>query len=142
MGDWRNELSEHFTRSAREAQGEQEKRAAIQARVDQFYREKVTPALEEVRAELEKHGKQVEVHGGSITVKHEGMLKYRFSVEVRQSLVTAHAFPRTMSTDSTGQRYTAEGFFRSGVQDYTVDDLTKEEIIRYLIRDYTGKVGP
>lgn len=37
-----------------------------------------------------------------------------------------------------GHRFKGEGHFRSGLQDYSINDISKEEIIQHLSSEYTS----
>jgi hypothetical protein len=59
-------------------------------------------------------------------------------VRIRISPEGVVAHPETTSRDpSGGKRYRAQGYFRSGSQDYGSDLITKEEIIKNFMNDYT-----
>jgi len=102
---------------------------------------KVIPAFEEVKAQLEKHGRTVRVRSGenyaNITVEYSGVEELNYSIDV--SVTARGAFPWTIEelTDKkTDKRFNMKGSIRSGSQDYDLNDLSKDEIIQAVVNKY------
>jgi hypothetical protein len=98
--------------------------------------QEVAPAFEEVKAQLEKHGRVVEFSVGTdqahMKVRHEGQEELDYTVECNVRPGSATAFPVTRGYDEGG-RYKAQGSFRSGS---SCKDLKKADIIRDLLDNY------
>jgi choline/glycine/proline betaine transport protein len=108
-----------------------------------FLAQEVTPAFEEVKAQLEKHGRIVEFHVGAdqahMKVRHEGHEELDYTVVCNVRPGFAGAVPVTRGYNA-GQHYKAQGYFRSGAQDYGCKDLKKDDIIQNLLGNYKGHV--
>ena len=110
--------------------------------VESFYSVKVVPAFEELRSELEKHGREVSIHAGkeyaSIAVKFKGVEEYSYTIKVRISPDRAFPYPESqIATRRDGKsHHMSGGFIRSGLQEYDVSDISKEEIIQDFLRGY------
>lgn len=88
---------------------------------------------------LEEQGREVVIGQGpeqvTIQVMFKGKeeLKYGVEAKVYGTRVVAHS---VHFFSEGGQRIKGEGYFRSGAQDYGIDDLSKEEIIQHLLAEY------
>jgi hypothetical protein len=134
MTDWKSDLSDFFDKQGQKAQTEAERQKETQSDVKEYLSIEVMPALEELRSELEKHGRQISVHEGAesagITVGFQGNEEFQFSVKAQGSRV----YPETRFRERTnGKMYRAEGSFRGGA---TIYDVKKDEIIKYFLEDY------
>jgi hypothetical protein len=141
MEDWKKDLSDFFNATKEKKHQNELKLKQKTAEVASFYSSKAVPALEELKAELEKHGRQVTIHTSkeypSITVKFEGAEEYSYAIKVRVSPDRAVPYPETRFTDKKdGRTYTSEGVMRSGLQDYDVSDICKDDIIRNFLVEY------
>lgn len=141
MDKWKTDLASFFQSSAHEQQESERKRQETNSAVAVFYSTVVAPAFEDLRAELERHGRSVIVTArtdyASITVHHEDRQEIRYDMKVNMYPGRAFPSPQIHFTDpSDGKPYRAEGHLRSGAQDYTIADIGKEEIIRHFLSEY------
>ncbi len=141
MSQWKTDLANIFQNAEKEQKTTEEKQSVTNSEVAEFYSTVVKPAFEELQTELQTHGRQVTVSvskgHASIVVNHEGDKECDYSIKVRTSPGHAFPYPETRFTDpSDGKSYRSEGHFRSGSQDYTTKDITKEEVIKHFLADY------
>lgn len=145
MEQWKADLANLFQDVAQEQKKTEEQLSLTKAEASDFYATVVGPAFEELRAELEKHGRKVDVtvnsRRASIVVTHDGIQEMDYSVMVRTHPGRVFPYPETRFTStSDGRNYRSEGYFRSGLQDYTIKDITKEEIIKHFLGDYRASI--
>jgi len=141
MKDWEKDLSHFFEKRESKKQHNEEKVKQKKSEVESFYSLKVVPAFEELKNELEKHGREVSVYASkehaSIAVKFEGVEEYHYAIKVRIFPNRAFPYPETHFTSKKdGKSYKSEGFIRSGSQDYDIADISKEEIIHNFLEGY------
>jgi hypothetical protein len=97
----------------------------------------------ELKEELEKHGRRVNVYEGlgdnpSISVTYKGNDELEYSIKISRGL---RPIPEIHFTDMrNGKRYKSEGYIRSGGQDYTIADISKNEIIKDFLNQYKDHV--
>lgn len=109
--------------------------------VKDFYTSKVIPAFEELKTELEKKGREVNLDANkestSIEVKFEGEEEFHYAIKVRIYPDHAVPYPEIHYTDrNSGRRYSSKGSMRSGTQNYDISDISKEEIIQHFLEKY------
>ena len=57
-------------------------------------------------------------------------------------LRTVYSYPEIRDFDPNKSEYfIRETRFRKGLQDYTVDDITKEELIQYIMQGYKSSIS-
>jgi hypothetical protein len=117
-----------------------EKLALRQLRVARFCQEKVVPALESLRPELESHGRQLEIRQQGNVVHFT--VFHRDGVEFRHSVLASRRSKRARS--SNGYYRDSEGYGRDVDQVYTLRDLRwtgKETIIRRLVVEFRKAIA-
>ena len=142
MKDWKKILASFFEKQKVEKGEKQEKRSQEKLRVQEFYATIVNPAFEELKSELKKHGREVEVYTerrdfASIIVQFEGEEELDYSIEVM--LYPGLAFPRPIihyTEWASSRRLRVEGLLRTGIQDYDISDITIDEIIEHFLNEY------
>ncbi len=142
MKDWKKILAGFFEKQKKEKGGKEEKHSREKLRVEEFYATIVNPAFEELKSELRKHGREVDIYTqrrdfASIIVQFEGEEELDYSIEVM--LYPGLAFPRPVvhyTEWASSRRLRAEGFLRQGIQVYDISDITKEEIIKHFLKEY------
>jgi hypothetical protein len=141
MDDWKKTLGNTFDDIERSKQQELEARSKALIEAEQFIKSVVLPAFNEVKAELEQRGQTVSVTGGSdgasFTVRENDRITYQYSIRV--SIPTLHPYPEFRSRES-GQMMRGVGTLRSGGQDFTIADVSKQEILMHLVADYTNHI--
>lgn len=140
MSDWKTDLDDFIRNKERQEKVDENKLKEIDSKVKEFYSTIVTPAFEELKKELEKHQREVQISAGhnlaSIIVKYEGELELDYSIKVTVSPKGAHPSQQTHFRDKSGRTHRAEGYPRSGNQDYTIYNITKDDIIKNFISEY------
>ena len=104
------------------------------------------PALEALKAELERHGRRVTITRGyqraAMSVEYDDEEDIRYTVRVHVTAHGARAYPELGLRDGIGERqYTVARRFRSGAQDYSAADITSDEITNHFVSEYTGHLG-
>ena len=140
MEEWKREIDDFFKEKEKkniekEVQIEQKK-----LDIQHFYSSKVIPAFEELKTELERHGRKVGLvkleDYASITVTYEGIEEINYAIEVRGRV----PYPEITLIERSGKRQMVEGTFRVGTQGFDVLDVSKEEIIRHFLNKYKSYI--
>jgi hypothetical protein len=147
MKNWKKILANFFEEQKEERKEKEEKHSHEKLRVEKFYSTIVNPAFEELKSELKKHGREVEVYTerrdfASIIVQFEGEEELDYSIEVM--LYPGLAFPRPVvhyTEWASSRRLRVEGLLRKGIQDYDISDITKDEIIGHFLNEYKDLSG-
>jgi hypothetical protein len=142
MKNWKKMLAGFFEKQKEEKWEKEEKHSREKLRVEKFYSTIVNPAFEELKSELKKHGREVEAYTerrdfASIIVQFEGEEELDYSIEVM--LYPGLAFPRPVihyTEWASSRRLRIEGLLRTGIQDYDISDITKDEIIEHFLNEY------
>lgn len=142
MKNWKKILANFFEKQKEEKEEKQEKHSHEKLRVEKFYSTIVNPAFKELKSELKKHGREVEVYTerrdfASIIVQFEGEEELDYSIEV--ILYPGLAFPRPVihyTEWASSRRLRVEGILRTGIQNYDISDITKDEIIEHFLNEY------
>jgi len=142
MKNWKNILANFFEKQKEEKEEKEVKHSHEKLRVEKFYSTIVNPAFEELKSELKKHGREVDVYTerrdfASIIVQFEGEEELDYSIEVM--LYPGLAFPRPVihyTEWASSRRLRIDGLLRKGIQDYDISDITKEEIIEHFLNEY------
>jgi hypothetical protein len=145
LGDWKTDLDSFFVDKDNKMQEDGKKIGQRTSETKALLASKVIPAFEEVKAQLEKHGRTVRVRSGenyaNITVEHSGVEELNYSIDV--SVTARGAFPWTIEelTDKkTDKRFNVKGSIRSGSQDYDLNDLSNDEIIQAVVNKYKDRI--
>jgi hypothetical protein len=146
MKNWKKTLA-NFFKKQKESRGEKEiKHSHDKLRVEKFYSTIVNPAFEELKSELRRYGRDVEVYierkdFASIIVNFEGEEELDYSIEVMISPVRVFPRPVIHYTEwASSRRLRVEGLFRKGRQDYDISDISKEEIIEHFLNEYKNYI--
>ncbi len=147
MADWKADLAQHFDQEQQKKQEDQATAETNSEKTKHFIATVVVPAFEEVKAELEKLGKSAQVYADAnsasiyiswgkpdpITHRYTDDLKYY--IKVRRGVFP---YPEMVYHDR-GQRYRAGDFLRGGGNDYTLEQVTKEDIIKHLTNEIKNR---
>jgi len=142
MKDWKKDLNNFFNKTEEKEQDKEKRIKEKKSEVESFYSLKVIPIFEELKIELEKHGRRVEVYStegyASITVEFEGIEECSYAIKVRVSPDCAFPYPEYSYTNKKdGKVYeSTQGFIRGGSQDYNISDISKEEIREHFLFIY------
>jgi hypothetical protein len=140
MEDWKKELNNYF--KEKEKLEEKNKANEVQSKKDagDFISSIVVPAFNELKKELEKNGREVNIsshkESAYISVKFSDVEEMDYGIGVRIHPHMAYPFTTTRTRAKTGEIYLSEGVIRSGAQDYTVSDISKEDIIQSFLTNY------
>jgi hypothetical protein len=147
MADWKSDLDSFFSKKEKRAEITKENVSKADAEIESFFSSTVIPAFEEMKLELEKHQRVVNISSGggsaSIEVSFEGNSELRYSIKTRiHSDGSIFLYPETRFRDkSDGKKYVAEGYLRSGSQNYVMKQITKDEIINHFLSEYKLQVN-
>lgn len=138
MSSWKEELSWLLGRS-HEAE-EEGLRHSEPPRIRRYLARVVIPALEEVAAELQEHGRHVEVDEDdryvAVTVFHDDREEFFFEVRVKPYGTEGFAFPAVPLHDPEGKTYRAEVHLRDRALERDVTGADKDELIRVFLEEY------
>ena len=139
MSDWKSDMGGFFHEKQKEAQVDADKLKETKSEVATFFSAVVIPAFEEIKTELKKYQRESNVFGGvdnaSIVISYKGYTEFTYSIKVYPGT----PFPCSeihFRKPSEVKTYRAEGILRTGLQDYTIAQITKEEIIKQFLSDY------
>ena len=137
--DWRNNL-ESFLETA-----ERRKREKSSYNMSDFMQGVVTPAFEELTRELAKYGRDVTIRhteaSASLTVQMGGNEEIRYRILGRPFPTGIRPYAQIRCRERNGLRLiTVESMIRSGTQDYTIEDISKDEIIQNFLDNYIRRV--
>jgi hypothetical protein len=139
MPEWKNKLGGFF-REVHKSKQDQDG-----TEVARFIAEVVVPAFEELKPEMEKHGRTATVRNAvssaAISVHHNGEeeLSYRLQCRIFPTRILPYVDIRFR--ERKGLRLIrTEVMLREGGVEYSLSDVTKEEIIEHFVDNYTRRV--
>jgi hypothetical protein len=143
MADWKSDLGSFFEQRHNSHQESSAEANEHLGEHRQFIASVVVPAFEEVKAELEKYGESIKIYGGSesasIYVTREGDEQLRYTISVRGKIPHLETRYRDRKT---GRHWISEGHFDLSLQGRTIDQFSKDDIIRNFLEDYKHHAGP
>lgn len=142
MSDWKSDLDKFFETAKQKATTESIRRQETATEVQIYLQHEILPAFEELRSELEKHGREVSVHvgqdSGSIIVSFQGKQEFHFTIKSNGSRV----WPETRFREKTnGQIYRAEGIFHGDSSKSDIYHVKKNDIIKHFLEDYKQTIS-
>jgi hypothetical protein len=114
-----------------------------------FIDQTVVPAFEELQGALGQYGREALLStnhkdrgaAASIRVRSEGRDEFEYLIGVR--VTPERAFPYVELVPHPGwPKRASERTIRDGAQDYSVTDITKEEVIRHFLSSYAAHLTP
>jgi hypothetical protein len=140
VADWHGELESFFQEKEQKQKDAVQKLANSHGEVSSFFDNVVVPAFEELKSELEKYGREVKIivmnESALISIRHKGDTELDYTLAVRIGTRGASPYPETRFLRLDGKTYCAQGRLREGLQDYTIESITKQEIIRHVLVEY------
>jgi len=141
MSDWRSNLDSFFVK-ADDAVKQKEV-----GPFTRFLREVAVPAFEELKTEFERHGRTVMIRDSestaSISVSVDGAEEITYRIRERLFVDRNLPYTEIRVRERKGLRLiTVESMLRSGSPDYTLEDITKEEILKSVLQQYMTRVKP
>jgi hypothetical protein len=146
LENWKNILAGYFIKQKEERGEKAEKLSQNKLRVEKFYSTVVYPAFEELKSELRKYGREVDVYTerkdyASIIVHFEGEEEFDYSIEMMISPGRVYPRPVIHYTEwASSRRLRTEGSLRIGIQDYDISNIKKEEIIEHFLSEYKNYI--
>ena len=140
MADWRSELDGLL----RQKQSQREEQAKGDD-ATRFMSGTAVPALEDLRAELEKHGREVTIRasGSSVAlfVSRGGEEELMYRIQFRSYPDRVLPYVEIRGRERKGLKLVStDSMFRSGKPDYRLSDITREEIIKHFLDHYRRRV--
>ena len=141
MTDWRNNL-ESFLKTT-----ERRKEQALGFNMTDFLRDIVMPAFEEITLEFVKYGRDVTTRlteaSATLVVQWEGREEIMYRIQGRTFPNGVRPYAEIRCHQRKGLRLvTVESMIRSGGAEYTIRDITREELIQNFLENYTKRVKP
>ena len=140
MDDWKQDLERLFADKQAAEERRQDALAAQSTAIERWIVAVVVPALNEVKAELEKYGRRVTVsnsaESASLTVHVNDGEEFGYQIRTLRSETSARPQPSIRFRGRDGEMCRAEGVFRDGPQDYDITSISKSEIIRHVVGQY------
>jgi hypothetical protein len=141
MADWHGELESFFQEKEQKQKDLAQKLTNTHGEVSTFFDNVVVPAFEELKSELEKYGREVKIilmnESAFISISHKGDTELDYTLAVAIGTRGAFPYPETRFLNRRdGKTYHAKGRLRDGSQDYTIESITKQEIIRHVLTEY------
>ena len=146
MENWKKILATTLKKQKEDRKEKEIEHSHEKLRVEKFYSTIVNPALKQLKSELKKYGREVEVYTerrdyASIIVTFEGEEELDYSIEVMISPVRVFPRPVIHYTEwASSRRLRVEGLLRTGIQNYDISDITKEEIIEHFLDEYKNYI--
>ena len=141
--DWRTRLRQITGRRALDKQDGD--LADARKQIQDFINQTVRPAFDEIKAELEKQGRDIEVYdyetSARLIVRRDGAEEFRYAVRGRALRRAAVAFPE-LDDPNTPRILRAEVVLRSGVTgEYELEEFTHHGIIEDFLYEYAKWMG-
>jgi hypothetical protein len=140
MTDWRQNLDTFFEKTEKRASESKEHE------LSRFINGIVVPAFEQIRDQLEKHGREINIRSSEVSAammiyrSGEEEMTYRIQTRTFPSGVVPYAEVRFRQRGGT-KLVRSETPFRVGTPPkYTIADVTADEIIQNFISHYTSRV--
>lgn len=142
MENWKKILATILKKQKEDRRDKEIKHSHEKLRVEKFYSTIVNPAFKELKSELKRYGRDVDVYTerpdfASIIVNYEGEEELDYSIEVMIS--PDRVFPRPVihyTEWASSRRLRVQGLLRKGRQDYDISEISKEEIIEHFLDEY------
>mgnify|MGYP006295870863 CR=1 FL=1 len=139
MADWKNSLRSALDET-RQTQHEKES-----TQMTRFLDDVVMPAFAELRDELEEHGREVVLRRADTTatliVHYGGEEEITYRIQSRTFPNSIVPFADIRYRERKGLKFVrAESMFRSGKPDYSIEDVTRDEVIQNFLKQYLPRV--
>ncbi len=139
MADWRAKLKNAMQDTDK---SRQEKEAMEMSR---FIAEVVLPAFSEITVEMKSHGRTATIRHtettAAINVQFNGEDELVYRIQGRTFPTRTLPFADIRFRERKGLRLIrVESMFRDGASPYSLEDITKDEIIENFVDNYTRRV--
>lgn len=142
--DWKAMLSEILSkRDARTGAGAVR---GTRPEVERFLEEVALPALQDLRQELEQHGRKVKLDRApgylALTVQDpHGHEEFYYGIRSRTTRPATFVFPEFDPRDAGKTVSRAEVMLRSGPASFDLSGLSREQVIRHFLHEYRKWIG-
>ena len=144
MEKWKEDFHNSFRKAVEKRQREQDDKEQMRLKmepvIEDFYASKVKPAFEELKIELEKYGKKVQLHMVNIDAQGievqnlDSEEEFNYSIHAEITLKGIHIYPVIAFRDKDWKRYKTKG-----KRDFSnVSKVTKEDIAQ----DFVNNIKP
>jgi choline/glycine/proline betaine transport protein len=142
-GDWKSRLHQILWKQ-KPPKGDTEL-AEARAKIKNFINEIVNPAFEELKTELEKQSRAVEIYdhdtSATLIVRRDGDEEFRYAIRGRALRRAAVAFPE-LDEPNTPRILRADVVLRGGVAgEYELEEFTHHGIIEDFLNEYAKWMG-
>lgn len=139
MSDWQNDLGDMLNSPDT---GKIETEASD---LNRFFTETALPAYEELTAELQKYGRTTQVRAttssATLSVTHKGEDEISYRLQARTFPNGVRPFAEVRFRERKGLKLiTVETMVRSGSDEYTINNITKDEVIKSFLSHYKKRV--
>jgi hypothetical protein len=139
MSDWRDNLNRFFQETS------ESRRPAETPDLAKFIADVAIPAFHDILSELQKHGRDVTIRAAEtsavLVVNHQGEEEMSYRVQGRTFPTGILPYAEIRYRQRRGLRLlTVESMLRSGAPKYTMADITREDVIRSFLENYTRYV--
>lgn len=144
MSDWQSDLEELFTKVDAQHADEDDPRPRPEVTV--LFKEVVLPAFRELRGVLAEHGRTTVIssytedaeHAVATIIVSKGRarkIEYSIRVDVHPGEVIPYA--ETRAGTRMGKAYVSKSTIRSGLQHFSMQNLTKDDVQHSFVPHYT-----
>jgi hypothetical protein len=139
MADWKNRLGSFFSES--EKNDDEQTKTPF----EKFLTDAALPAFEELRIELERHGRtstiRKSVSAAILTVHNGKTEEIMYRLQERRLPDKTLPYAQVRMRERGGLKLvTVEAMVRPG-SDYQTEDLTKDDVIRSVLDHYTSRIN-
>jgi hypothetical protein len=141
MTDWRDKLDGFFK------QTQEVKETTKEAEFSRFIHAVANPAFEELRDQLTKHGRQVTIRetesSAAVVVHYQTREELSYRLHGRRFPHGVLPYAEIRFRERKGLKMiSVESMLRSGTSEYSIEDLTKEEVIKHFLDHYMRAIQP
>ncbi len=139
MSEWQNELGNMMNRP------DAGKIETDANELNTFFTETALPAYEELSAELQKYGRTTQVRAtassATLSVTHKGEEEITYRLQARTFPNGVRPYAEVRFRERKGLKLiTVESMVRSGSDEYTIANVTKDEVIKNFLGQYKRRV--
>ena len=139
MNGWQSELSAFFSKKEQAQQPDTSDSEEAWTRSSAYFSGTVVPALQEIEYELEKHDREVMILGSAdeayIDVTYKGIREIKYYIKIALPDLRPYTEIEYIDTN-TSKSFISKGIFRVENQNYSLDDINKDVIIKDFLSEY------
>lgn len=141
MNEWKSELDDFFN----ERTNEKTKKDlnTVSEKISRFIAEIVLSAFQDLQIELEKYERKVNISSskmkGSIRVEFNDTQEFLYHIKFRVKGNNIQPYCEYFF-NALGESYRSIEPLRGDAQKYTIDDLSKYDILNNFLSSYKGKI--